>query len=178
MTVAAGCPQDATCRPAGAAPAAQDGSARPAASVPPSAANAADLMLRRALRSDHATMADCAESEWVSVIAAAVYTYGAVAVGVLRQCRDEGILRGVSLCAALEELGYIDELSSQTQRRALLVEGLRSSDSDTRHAAAQGLVFLEDGEAVDALHVAVAVERNDLVKAQMQEAVDCSLRPA
>ena len=135
-------------------------------------------MLRRALNRDDATMSDCAESELASDIAAAVYRYGAAAVDVLRQCRDEGRLRGESLCAALKELGYIDDPSSRTQRRALLVEALRSSDADTRHAAARGLVCLEDPDALDALGEAVAAERNDLVKAEMQDAVNCSQRPA
>ena len=93
------------------------------------------------------------------------------------QCRDEGRLRGEALISALEELGYIDDPSSQVQRRALLVEALRSSDADTRHAAARGLVSLEDPAALGHLGEALAVERNDLVEAEMQDAIDCSQPP-
>ena len=72
----------------------------------------------------------------------------------------------------MEELGDIDEPSSHSKRRALLVEALASPDSDTRHSAATGLARLADPTASGDMAATLDREQNDLIKSEMQDALD------
>ena len=158
---------------------AQDGSAQSAAaSEPSSAADGADSILRDALDNFEMRTFECRHFEWTGDIATAVYKYGAAAVETLRKYRDEGSLRGDALVDALDHLGRIRDLSSQPQRRALLVEALSAPDAEIRYAAATGLIFLRDSAALEDLHEALAVEDRDLVKVLMGAAIDASQPPA
>lgn len=133
--------------------------------------NTVDSSLRSVLGSVQTSHSTRDDSLWSEEVSAAVYRHGTVAVYLLRQYWQEGLLLGRALAGALEELGYSDERSSHTSRCNLLVEALSASDSGIRHAAAQGLVYLADCAAIEGLAKAYETEQNALVKAQIEDAI-------
>ena len=135
---------------------------------------AADSWLRSSLRLVQGSDSLTPQSPWLDAVSGAVYRYGVIAVDLLRQYWREGVLRGQRLADTLEELGYVEDRSSQSQRCTLLVEALTVPDPDIRHAAAQGLAFLADAGAVNHLSNASEREKNLMVKAQIEEAIECS----
>ena len=134
----------------------------------------ADSWLRSSLRLVQGRDSLTHQSPWLDAVRGAVYRYGVVAVDLLRQYWLEGVLQGQNLAGTLEELGYVEDRSSQSERCTFLVEALSVRDPDIRHAAAQGLTFFADAGALDHLVQASERERNLMVKAQIEEAIECS----
>ena len=128
----------------------------------------ADRRLRAALRNSRAG--------WPGEVGAVVYTYGSAAIDLLRSYWDDGILSVTALGEALHELGYVDDDSSHESRRALLVDVLADADPDLRYAAGQGLVYLADPAALPRLTSAMRAERNPIVRAQIEDAINAAKR--
>ena len=134
----------------------------------------ADSWLRSSLRLIQGPDPLTRQSAWLDAVSGAVYRYGAIAVDLLRQHWREGLLRGQRLSDTLEELGYVEDPSSHSQRSALLIEALSMPDPDIRYAAAQGLTFLADPGAVNRLLDASEQEKNLMVRGQIEEAIEFS----
>ena len=118
-----------------------------------------DAWLRSSLRSGQTSDSFACPSPWLDTVSGAVYRYGVISVDLLRQYRSEGFLQGERLAVALEELGYIEDESSRSQRRSLLVDALSELDPHIRQAAAQGLTYLADAAGTRGTRDGCAVGR-------------------